>query len=118
MTNHLRSIGSRPLGSLALGLALAVGFGAVGSGCASMNEQTQDSQQPAQDTWISGKVMAELAAVDDLDNTDIGVETSNGVVTLTGRVESQAMVDKARAAALRVDGVVDVDTALLEVVGD
>lgn len=104
--------------SVFLGVALAFGVSAIGVGCASMNEQTADSEQPAQDTWITSKVMAELAAVNDLDNTDIGVETSNGVVTLTGRLESQTMVDSAVAAASRVDGVVSVDSSLVQVVGD
>lgn len=107
-------INSSPISrSLALGLALSLGMAAVG--CASTEEITADSEQPVQDTWITSKVMAELAAVNDLENMDIGVETSNGVVTLTGRVESQAMADEAEAAARRVDGVVDVDTAHLQV---
>jgi hyperosmotically inducible protein len=101
--------------SAALGLALAIGTLALSTGCASTEEITSDSVQPAQDTWITTKVMGELAAVNGLENTDIGVETSNGVVTLTGRVESQAMADAAVAAAQRVDGVVDVDTAHLQV---
>lgn len=103
--------------SAALGLALAIGVAGMASGCASTEEITSDSTQPAQDTWITTKVMGELAAVNGLENMDIGVETSNGVVTLTGRVESQALADAAEAAARRVDGVVDVDTAHLEVGG-
>lgn len=103
--------------SLLLGVALTLGATAMATGCASTEEITTDSTQPAQDTWITTKVMAELAAVNGLENTDIGVETSNGVVTLTGRVESQAMVDAAVAAAQRVDGVVDVDTTHLQVAG-
>lgn len=112
MRNHFRV--SR---SLALGTALALGLATLGAGCASTEEITADSQEPVQDTWITSKVMAELAAVNGLENTDIGVETSNGVVTLTGRLESQAMADAAVAAARRVDGVVDVDTAYLQVGG-
>lgn len=97
-------------------LALVLGFAVAGSGCASMDEQTTDSQQPVQDTWITSKVTTALLTIEGVDNGDLGVETSNGVVTLSGRVESQDTLDAVVAAARRVEGVQEVDTDLVNVV--
>lgn len=84
----------------------------------SMDAATQDSNQPASDTWVTTKVLAKLQTVDDLDNTDIAVETSNGIVTLSGRADSQVMIDAAVAAARTIEGVKDVDTSLLKIGSD
>lgn len=105
----------------AMVVALALGAGVMSTGCASwsnMDEETTDSEQPVQDTWITTKVMAEFAAVDGIDSSDLDVETSNGVVTVTGRVESEAEVDSLVAAAHRVDGVTGVNTDMLTIVED
>jgi len=55
--------------------------------------------------------------VDGLDNTDLGVETNDGVVALTGRVDSQQMLDAAVAKIKTVKGVKDVDTSRLDIGG-
>ena len=44
--------------------------------------------------------------------TSIDVDTYKGVVTLSGRVKSQAEHDQALALARKVDGVTDVKDAL------
>lgn len=102
-------------------VALILGAGVLGTGCAAwsnMDEETMDSEQPVADTVITGKVMAEVATIEGIDNSDLGVETSNGVVTYSGRVESTTEINQLVAAARRVDGVVDVDTDLLTIVAD
>ena len=53
-----------------------------------------DSSQPVTDTWITTKVKADLLATENVSGLDIKVETVDGVVTLSGAVDSQAQKDK------------------------
>jgi osmotically-inducible protein OsmY len=59
---------------------------------------TQSPGTQIDDSWITTKVNAKLAADPDTKMTDVSVQTDEGVVTLTGRVED----DKARRAALQL----------------
>jgi hyperosmotically inducible protein len=72
-------------------------------------EAKADSSQPVNDTWITTKVKSELAVAENADATDIKVETTNGVVKLSGKVDSQAEIDKAVSVAKGVNGVKKVD---------
>ncbi|MEF3082292.1 BON domain-containing protein [Luteimonas sp. SMYT11W] len=74
-----------------------------------------DSDQPVSDTWITTKVKADLLASSDVAGLDIGVETANGIVSLSGDVESQAQIDRAKAIAGEIEGVQRVDSAQLKV---
>lgn len=78
------------------------------------NADEADSAQPVTDTWITGKVKAELATTDGVHSLDIGVTTVNGVVTLTGVQPTELAVKKAIAAAKSVKGVKAVDAAGLK----
>ncbi|HET9033616.1 MAG TPA: BON domain-containing protein [Dokdonella sp.] len=106
------------LNRIALGIALVVG----GSSMAIAAEQPMpaenaadmDSEQPVTDTWITTKVKADLATTDGISSTDISVNTTNGVVTLIGVLDSQTGVDKAIAVAKGIKGVVDVDASGLK----
>lgn len=105
---------------LAIGLGSALALGAVNfamaqSGAMPNNENDTDSEQPVTDTWITTKVKTELATTDGVSSMDIDVETLNGVVTLTGVLDSQSEVDKAVAAAQSVKGVTSVDSSGLTV---
>lgn len=83
---------------------------------AEMEEEAKnDSSQPVNDTWITTKVKSELAVAENADATDIKVETTNGVVKLSGKVDSQAEIDKAVSVAKGVDGVKKVDKTGLTV---
>lgn len=64
------------------------------------------------DTWITTKVKADLLATEDVSGTDISVDTKDGVVTLTGNVESKAEADKAVSVARGIKGVARVDSRL------
>ena len=75
----------------------------------------QQSEQPGSDTWITTKVKAELLSTDNVSGMDIKVETVNGVVSLTGVVETQAEADRATAAARGIEGVTKVDNSALVV---
>lgn len=64
------------------------------------------------DAWITTKVKADLLATDGVSGSSINVDTSNGVVTLTGNVGSSAEADKAVTLARAIKGVVRVDSQL------
>lgn len=63
---------------------------------------------PLSDSQIHAEVLDELTWDIQVDETDVGVEVDNGVVTLTGTVESYAKKVAAQDAAHRVRGVLDV----------
>ncbi|TDK23224.1 BON domain-containing protein [Luteimonas aestuarii] len=101
---------------------------AAAVGLAHANAQAQDasehhdathgeSEQPAGDTWITTKVKASLLANQDVSGLDISVETVNGVVTLTGEVDTQAEADRAVAVAGEIEGVTRVDASGITVRG-
>ncbi|ADV28394.1 transport-associated protein [Pseudoxanthomonas suwonensis 11-1] len=74
-----------------------------------------DSNQPVTDTWITTKVKSSLLADSDVSGTKIEVDTVDGVVFLTGNVDSQAQVNEAKRIASEIDGVGKVDTSRLKV---
>jgi len=80
-------------------------FGAAG--CASDHNRRGPSETGAivSDSWITTKVKSDLAVEKDVDATDIGVHTYEGVVTLTGDVDNQAEADKAVRVASEIKGV-------------
>jgi hyperosmotically inducible periplasmic protein len=68
--------------------------------------------QALTDTAITSKVKAAIFAEPGLKTLQIDVETNNGMVTLTGTVNSQENSDKAVAIARNVDGVKGVSNRL------
>lgn len=75
----------------------------------------ESSDQPINDTWITTKVKSSLLTDSDVSGLDVSVETTNGVVTLSGDVESQAQVDRAVQIAQDIEGVTRVDATALVV---
>jgi hyperosmotically inducible periplasmic protein len=71
-----------------------------------------DSRQPVTDTVITTKVKAELAAEDETKARNINVTTENGVVRLSGMVDSAAEKKEAEKEARSVEGVTKVDNQL------
>lgn len=108
---------------LAIGAALAVALAAplasaandAGDGTASQARADASSQQPVEDSWITTKVKADLLVDDQTKGLDINVSTTNGVVTLAGRLDSAAQVDKAVSIARAIKGVKSVDATTLTV---
>ena len=78
-------------------------------------EEEGDSAQPVNDTWITTKVKADLMATSDVPGTEIDVDTTNGVVKLSGTVDSKAKHDKAVTVAKGIKGVKSVDSRALTV---
>ena len=76
---------------------------------ASANNEWKDT---AKDAWLDGKAETTLLLNGNLNSFAIDTDVKDGVVTLTGRVESE--VDKALASELvaSVDGISDVDNKL------
>ena len=64
------------------------------------------------DAVITGKIKAKLLADRDLPGASISVNTTDGHVTLAGRVATHAQVGKAILHAMETDGVKDVTSTL------
>ena len=64
------------------------------------------------DTTITTRVKTSMLNDPGVGGTNIDVDTYKGVVTLSGRVKSQAEHDQALALARKVDGVTEVKDAL------
>lgn len=67
------------------------------------------------DGWVTAKTKIALLTTDDVGSTTIDVDTVNGMVTLHGKVASEAEREKAAAVAKSIDGVKEVRN-LLQVV--
>jgi hyperosmotically inducible protein len=108
-----------------LGLAPVVVFAAGQSGTMTQSNKstmskstTDDSNQSttsnktkddttsgkASDSWITMKTKMALLADDKVSSTDVHVTTQKGVVTLTGKVDSDEAKQAAEADAKKIDG--------------
>ena len=67
-----------------------------------------EDQHPVKDSYITTKVKTELVGDFGKRATHIGVKTKDGVVALTGHVDSGDAKDRAERDAKQVKGVVDV----------
>ena len=86
----------------------------VGTFVACASTRTQESTgEYVDDSVITTKVKAQLAADDFLKSFQIGVETYKGTVQLSGFVSSQNLVDKAVQIARSVKGVRSVKNNLI-----
>ncbi|WBA10427.1 BON domain-containing protein [Salinivibrio kushneri] len=91
--------------SLGLALALSTSSAVADSG----NNQWQDE---AKDAWIDGKAESMLMVNTNLNNFDINTDVEQGVVILTGKVDTE--LDKSLASGLvrQIDGVSKVENEL------
>ena len=74
--------------------------------------QRAEAKEYAGDGAVTTKVKAALLATDGVPSTKISVETANGVVTLSGSVDSKDEIAKAVKAAKAVGGVKSVKNLL------
>ena len=87
-------------------LALVVAAPLVTADCGkTINERLDD-------TTITTRVKTSMLNDPNINGSTIDVDTYRGVVTLSGRVKSQAEHDQALSLARRIDGVSDVKDAL------
>ena len=77
-----------------------------------MTEQGTKAGTAIDDTEITAKVKAAIFAESGLKTLQISVDTKNGVVTLSGTVNSQSNSDMAKALAGAISGVKSVDNKL------
>lgn len=77
-----------------------------------LDEQGKKSSISINDAEITAKVKASIFAEPGLKTLQISVDTVNGVVTLSGSVDSLANSDRAKALASAVAGVQSVDNHL------
>ena len=82
-----------------------------------MSEQSAKAGVAIADTEITAKVKAAIFAEPGLKTLQISVDTVKGVVTLTGSVNSQSNSDMAKALAIAVHGVKDVENRLVVTAG-
>lgn len=109
---------SRVLCALTLTLAFAAGSAAAATPVANTGAQTTANEataHPVGDSWITTKVKADLLATEATKGLDINVTTTNGIVTLSGKLDSKAEVDQAVALARAIKGVRSVDATTLTV---
>jgi hyperosmotically inducible periplasmic protein len=99
----------------AFALALVVSTASAGTATGEQTKAHEESAQPVSDSWITTKVKADLLVTEETKGLDINVTTTNGVVTLSGKLDSQAQVDKAVAVARSIKGVKSVDATTLTV---
>ena len=81
---------------------------------AKMDARTDAKHEALENTWITTKVKAELATTENVSSMKISVDTVDGVVFLTGVVDSADNAAKAAAAAKTVKGVKKVDSTGLK----
>jgi osmotically-inducible protein OsmY len=76
-------------------------------------EQGAKTAQIFNDAEITTKVKADILAEPGLKSLEISVDTINGIVTLTGLVDSTLTGDKVRNLAAAVNGVKEVNNQLV-----
>jgi len=81
------------------------------------NLTVKDSKSPLSDTYITGKIEGLLLQKSTLSKEDVkfmnvNVETTNGVVYLSGEVNNQEQIDNIISVAQSVDGVKSVKSDL------
>jgi hyperosmotically inducible protein len=73
----------------------------------------EDSEQPVNDSWITTKVKADLLVTEETKGLDINVSTTNGVVTLSGKLDNASQIGKAVEVTRAIKGVKSVDATTL-----
>jgi hyperosmotically inducible protein len=74
--------------------------------------QEKKAGNPITDAWITMKVHSQFVPEDALEDSNIDVDTTNGVVTLSGTVATEAGRSRAIAIAKATDGVKSVNDKL------
>jgi hyperosmotically inducible protein len=75
--------------------------------------KAEDAAAYIDDAAITAKVKGDFLADPSLKVFQIGVTTTDGVVTLSGEVDSQANIDRSQAIASRVENVKSVQNELV-----
>jgi hyperosmotically inducible protein len=108
-----------PYPRLLAGAALSTLAFALLAACSKTPTPAEPSPPPSatvgaqvDDTVITSRVKSALLADDTVKGFDVGVETRNGIVELTGMVDNQTQIDKAVQLARAADGATSVKNEL------
>ena|SRR5579864_5765970 len=96
-------------------LTIATLFGvpsALITGCAVMHHQ-ETAGEYGSDAKITAKVKTDLYKDPDVKGTEVNVHTMNGVVQLSGFVDTEQAKERAEQIARSIPGVVDVHNDLI-----
>ncbi len=122
MVERIKVLTAVALGCAAMGLSachpagnsagdkMTRGANQIGQG---IKQAGSDAGQTLSDTAITTKIKSKLAATQGLTTFEIHVKTENGVVTLTGSVDTAEQRDLAGKTASGTDGVKGVDNQLV-----
>ena len=108
----MASIGSSPERSSCCSPKTSARTAEVNAKTKQVAHTTEDA---VSDAWITTKVKTSLLYSKNVDGLDIEVDTKNGVVTLSGTVDSNAERDLAVELARQVRGVKKVETTGLRI---
>lgn len=95
-----------------MSVLLAAGLAASLTACATVNGQ-ESAPQYVSDASLTTKVRTDIIKDQSLKGFEIGVETMNGTVQLTGFVDTRQQKDQAGAIAGSVQGVKSVENNIL-----
>ena len=97
-----------------LKIALVAALAAVPTAAllARADDVTKAVKKDAKELWLESKVKYHLITADNVPASDVKVEINNGVVTLHGKVETEAEKARAEEAVRKIDGVRDVKNML------
>lgn len=95
-----------------LAFALTLPLVSCGGATTRMGSSTPASVNANDDSTITARVKTALLNDTQISATRINVETSNGVVTMSGAVKSKADEERALQLARQVSGVKDVKSTL------
>lgn len=84
----------------------------IEQGVTTLKEKTEQAGTAIDDTAITTKIKAAIIGEPSLKVLQINVDTVNGMVTLTGTVDSVQSSDRAKELAGAVEGVKSVDNRL------
>jgi hyperosmotically inducible protein len=90
--------------SRSMAAAIAASLLSAGTGITACST-TQPASVQVDDAWITAKVKSKLAADPDVAATNVSVTTSEGEVTLTGRVKHESARREAVKLARNTEGV-------------
>lgn len=103
----------------ALGAVLTIGTGGLAlasdTNPTSMSMAQNAMAKPGSDAWITARIKTELSTAKGIASADINVTTDQGVVTLSGDLQSNAQIKRTVAIAKSVKGVRRVDSTNLKV---
>jgi len=96
-------------------LAAAVAAAPTAVVFARADDVKREIKKDAKDTWLEAKAKYHLITADNVPGGSVHVDANGGVVTLTGKVETEAEKAKAEEVVRKLDGVREVRN-LLQVV--